>query len=341
MNSTATVSAALFGEVCRVGRSMGYALPAQSQPACAGARVPLYALHRSLGELRRQSGDDDIGLRAGRMLNPTCFAITGYLVMAGPTLLDALPRISRFQRLVADGVKLDVAVDTDALHLHWQFGGLDQPREFIDLLMSGVRYFGVWLLGDEPPLLQAAFTYPRPRDQSLHEAIFGSSLQFGSERNGFSLARRWLAVPLCTADASLVPLLEKHARQLLAAFRRNSGLAAISQAVIELIPDGEVGVGRVAQRLAKSTRSLQRELRAHGTTFHRLLQELRMEMANDYLASSELSLQEIAARLGYREQSSFCHAYRNWTGRAPGDARRCLSAEQRSSARIGQSPIGR
>lgn len=341
MNNTATVSAALYGEVCRVGRSMGYALPAGSPPAYAGSRVPLYALHRTLAELRRQSGDDDIGLRVGRLLNPACFAITGYLVMAGPTLLDALPRISRFQRLVADGVTLDVAVDAQALHLHWQWGAADPPREFIDLLMSSVRYFGVWLLGDEPPLLQAGFTYPPPKHLSLHEAIFGPSLQFGSERNGFSLARRWLAVPFCTADASLVPLLEKHARQLLAVFRRDSGLAAISQAVIELIPGGEVGVGRVAERLAKSTRSLQRELRAHGTTFHRLLQELRMEMANDYLASSEFSLQEIAGRLGYREQSSFCHAYRNWTGRAPGDARRCLSAEQRPSEPIRQSPIGR
>ena len=26
--------------------------------------------------------------------------------------------------------------------------------------------------------------------------------------------------------------------------------------------------------------------------------------------------------LGYREQSSFCHAYRQWTGRAPSETRR-------------------
>lgn len=321
MTAAATVSRALYDEVARVGRAMGYA-PVVSATGRDGARVPIFALLHLLDDLRRQSGDPDIGLRIGRLLNPACFAVTGYLVMAGPTLLDALPRISKFQRLVADGVELGIDLDDRALHLGWRFAAADHPREFIDLLMAGVRYFGVWLLGDEPPLFEVRFTYPQPVSIDLHREIFGTGVAFGQRQDGFALERRWLRAPFCTADASLVPLLESHAAQLLAALRRDGGLAAISQAIVELIPAGNVSLGAVAARLGKSARTLQRELRAHRTTFNRLLQELRMELANDHLAHSDMSLQDIAVRLGYREQSSFCHAYRQWTGRAPGEARR-------------------
>ncbi len=321
MTATATVSRALYGEVCRIGRAMGY--PSVSSTADGDrTRVPLFALLRVLEDLRRQGGDDDIGLRIGRLLNPACFAVTGYLVMAGPTLLDALPRISKFQRLVADGVELGIALDDRALRLTWHFITVEQPRAFIDLLMAGVRYFGVWLLGDEPPLIDVAFSYEKPACTDLHRELFGSGVRFGARHDGFALDRAWLRAPFCTADASLVPLLESYAAQLLAALRRDGGLAGISQAMVELIPTGDVSVAAVAARFGKSARTLQRQLRANRTTFNRLLQELRMDLANDHLARSDLSLYDIALRLGYREQSSFCHAYRQWTGRAPGDARR-------------------
>jgi AraC-like DNA-binding protein len=320
-----TVSQALFDEVCRAAAGLGYGTPGQRERREHG-RVPVHELLRYLAELRQRSRDPDIGLRLGRALNPRCFAVTGYLVMAGPTLLQALPRIARYQRLVADGIALDVAENDQHVRLGWRFECVRPSPELADLLMSGVRYFGAWLLGSEPPLDQVRFAYPPRACTALHREVFGPDLDFGAPESGFSLARRWFEQPIRTGDDSLVPLLETYAEQLLGILRHNSGLAAISEVMLRLIPRGEVEITTVAAQLGRSPRSLQRTLRVNGTSFHRLLQELRLRLAHEYFGDAELTLGEIAARLGYHEQSSFCHAYRQWTGRSPGDARKARDA---------------
>lgn len=323
MSSSAAVTASLYDEVRRISAAMGYTHRSTLASRRFG-RVPLDALTRDLTDVREQAGDPDIGLRIGRLLNPSCFSIMGYLVMAGPTMLEAIPRIAQFQRLLCDGAKLDAVVIDDAVYLNLSFPDCTPTRELIDLLMSGIRCFGISLLGIEPPLINVRFSYAQPTATELHKDIFGSSIQFGSESSALSLSRPWLTTELSTADASIAPLLEAHAMRLLEALGKPRTLNDVSTVILQFIPDGQVSIAAVAKRLNRTSRNLQRQLQAHGTTFNRLLQELRMELANTYLADRSLCLLEISTLLGYQEQSSFCHAYRQWTGRAPSDARRAL-----------------
>jgi AraC-like DNA-binding protein len=73
----------------------------------------------------------------------------------------------------------------------------------------------------------------------------------------------------------------------------------------------------VAQKLAVSTRTLHRRLKKDGTTFQKVLDDLREELARHYLASSDYSSAEIAFLLGYEEPNSFYRAFRVWTGQTP------------------------
>jgi AraC-like DNA-binding protein len=319
-----TVSESLYVEVGRAAVRMGYPLDDRSGDGrrLLSRRLPLAALVRLLDDLESLSGDPAIGLRVGRLLGPSAFGIPGYMAMAGPTLLESLPRVIGYQRLVADGVALRFAIDREAVGFHLEYADPTVPRTLSDLMMASVRCFGSWLLGTTPPLAAVSFRYGTPADMLLYEDIFGCQPTFGAGQDGFVLARAWLDLPLRTAEASLGPLLEAQAARLLAAFRGDNYVATVSQMIVDLLPVGEVGMSTVAEQLHASPRTLQRRLQAHGMTFNRLLQEVRMQLANRYLADAELSLQDIAGRLGYQEHSSFCHAYRQWTGRAPSAARR-------------------
>jgi AraC-like DNA-binding protein len=73
----------------------------------------------------------------------------------------------------------------------------------------------------------------------------------------------------------------------------------------------------VAKRLGMSTRTLKRRLADQGTTFSHVLDELRRQRALLLLANRELSINEIAGRLGYTEAANFTRAFRRWTGRTP------------------------
>jgi AraC-like DNA-binding protein len=319
-----TVSHSLFAEVGRAAEKMGYRQPVArwARQRAFERRVPLDALTGFLADLEHDSGDAAIGLRLGRLLGPSAFGIAGYIAMAGPTLIEALPRVIGYQRLVADGLSLRAETDAQTVRLHLEYATVAIPRALSDLLMAGVRCFGAWLLGCEPPLTQVSFRYAQPADTTPHEEVFGRLPQFAAAEDGFGLELAWFHTPLRTGEASLGPLLEAQAARLLAALRNENFVTTVSQLIVDLLPAGAVGISAVADGLHASPRTVQRRLQAHGLTFNRLLQEVRMDLANRYLADGQISLQDIAGRLGYSEHSSFCHAYRQWTGRPPSAARR-------------------
>lgn len=73
----------------------------------------------------------------------------------------------------------------------------------------------------------------------------------------------------------------------------------------------------VAHDLTMSARTLQRRLRAEGTTFQSVLESTRESLARHYLAESELSAGEISFLLGYADPRSFYRAVQAWTGLTP------------------------
>ncbi|MFN8644970.1 MAG: AraC family transcriptional regulator ligand-binding domain-containing protein, partial [Candidatus Binatia bacterium] len=292
-----SVARALFDEVGRVAADMGYRVD-DAGPTPPARRLHLRALLTRLADLERQSGDPSIGLRLGRQLAPVAVGVPGYLAMAGPTLLDALPRVMACQQLVAEGVRLRFVPDDDVVRFHLAHPGVAPRRVLSDLLVSAMRVFGVWLLGSQPPLSDVWFHYPRPADRPGYEELFGVAPRFGAADDGFALARAWVSAPLRTAEASLVPVLQAQATRLLASIREDAFLAGVSEVVVDRFASGEAAdVGAVAGRLHTSPRTLQRRLRDHGLTFNRLVQEVRRDLAERYLADERLSLVEVAGLL--------------------------------------------
>lgn len=323
-----SVARALYDEVARAANAMGYHTAAcgAAAPPAPEQRLPLDALLRLLADIERRSGDPHIGLRLGRALRPAAVGVPGYLAMAGPTLLDALPRVMEYQRLVADGVSLRVATAGDELRFHITYQDVPPSRALSDLLVAATRFFGAWLLGSEPPLAAVWFHYPQPSRATAHREVLGSLPRFAAGDDGFALARSWFSEPLRTAEASLVPVLEAQAGRLLARLGEDGFVNRVADAIAAQLDAGQpAGMADVAARLETAPRSLQRHLRARSTTFNRVLQQVRLQLADRYLTDARLSLIEIAGRLGYQEQSSFCHAYRQWTGHAPSAARRAAT----------------
>ena len=63
-------------------------------------------------------------------------------------------------------------------------------------------------------------------------------------------------------------------------------------------------------------RTLQRRAR-EGTTFEAIKDEVRRDLAQQYLSQPELPLTQITALLGYSEQSAFGRSCRRWFDMTP------------------------
>ena len=84
----------------------------------------------------------------------------------------------------------------------------------------------------------------------------------------------------------------------------------------------ELSLDEIARRIASSRRQLQRAYaEIGGTTFREHLTRVRMEQAAGLLTDRELTVREVARRVGYRQPAQFAKAFRRHIGAAPSDYR--------------------
>ena len=88
------------------------------------------------------------------------------------------------------------------------------------------------------------------------------------------------------------------------------------------LASGDVTIDQVAGVLGSSARSIQRRLNEERTTFQRVLDDLRKDLASQYLEDRSHPIAEIALLLGFSDQTTFHRAFVRWTGRTPGEVRR-------------------
>ena len=70
-----------------------------------------------------------------------------------------------------------------------------------------------------------------------------------------------------------------------------------------------------------SRRTLQRRLKAEKTSFQKILQEVRADLAVRYLSDRRLKALEVAMLLGYNNFSSFTTAFKSWYDMPPAEYR--------------------
>ena len=80
-----------------------------------------------------------------------------------------------------------------------------------------------------------------------------------------------------------------------------------------------------------SVRPLTRKLAERGTSLRAIVDAVRTELARSrrYLLEEQVSIDEIARRLGFSEASAFNHAFKRWFGLGPTEFRRELGSRAR------------
>jgi len=96
---------------------------------------------------------------------------------------------------------------------------------------------------------------------------------------------------------------------------------SLRAAIVVALSEGRPLEQGVAARLGISTRTLQRRVGLRGTTFTRLVRDIRREAACEMLASTQMPLTAIAATLGFSALSSFSRFFRRCYGISPSEFR--------------------
>jgi AraC-like DNA-binding protein len=238
-----------------------------------------------------------------------------------PTVESAIQKVARYHGLLADFIELRLTQQSDYAYLSWEpvQGDVALDRQHSESIAVMLASLFRGLTEDGIHLIEVRFDHPRPDDPAEHRRVLRCPVVFGWPRNELVIRRQDLSLPIFLANPELLDVLERYAQNLLERLHRPDTWAGrATRSLGKILARGEKpSIDAVAFDLALSTRHLQSQLKAEGTAYRQLLDQVRKELAMDYLKRAEMSMCDIAFLLGFSEQSAFTHAFRRWTGSSP------------------------
>lgn len=288
------------------------------------ARVSQAQFARLLRTLRRALRDELWGL-TDRPLPPGSFARCAAQLLRCATLEQALREGFAYYHLLLDEVvpRLVVAQGVAQVRIvpRAEVPAPDARREFGRRTLLFYTFgLASWLVARRVPLLQVDYTSATASGESSR--IYQTPIRAGQPHLGFSFESRWLALPVVQSPQSLHEFLAQAPGNLLTRYRDG---ASTSERIRRLLRPhlGEElpALEDVARALGSTAPTLRRRLADEGRGYQALKDELRRDAAIACLTEPGLTLIDVANRVGFSEASTFCRAFKKWTGVAPGEYR--------------------
>ncbi|MES2153232.1 MAG: AraC family transcriptional regulator [Pseudomonadota bacterium] len=266
------------------------------------------------------SGDAHFGLHVGERVKLGTYSVYGLILLSCRDFGQAFEQTIRYEQLAHDLGRSALHLDGAQAQYEWISNFPGATRHLVESVFAGIRVFTSWLAGVELPAARLEFGHAGAADGAEYLRLFGVMPAFGAQSNAVAFDARLLAWPVPNADVGLYPVLQQHAEQLLGQRRFGEAgvVAQVHAAIIRNLAHDRVRLALIADELKLSPRTLQRKLSEAGASFQQVLDQARHALALDYLRQPGLSLVDIAFLLGYREQSAFTHAFKDWAGVNPG-----------------------
>jgi AraC-like DNA-binding protein len=260
-----------------------------------------------------------IGFEVGYRVHVTNLHAIGYSWLASATLREAMERLVRYQHLISTAADMDLTQVDEQVQLQ-----ID-PSPGIDL-------------GDDAAFtaviqMTRELTYPEFRPVSVHmmrpeppcaaelRRFFQCPVHYGADLDKILFTTDSVDEPVKRNNPALAQASEEVAREYLANMDKKDAVARARVAIIDHLPDGEPSRKAVASELAMSERTLARRLSDRDYTFSALVDEVRGQLAKEYLRQSRFSVTDVAFLLGFSDQSNFARAFKRWTTESPSEFR--------------------
>jgi len=310
-------------------------LDPQSLVATDG-RIPVEPALRTWRVAAELCGDPYFGLTLLDHLHSEYMSLFGLALYGSATFGDALRRLARFFPVVNQQAALELLEDGARMRVCFvvpsaaEVEHLRHPTEYLlaVLLAIGRRITGAALVPAKVAFRHAApAASGAPGGLAPYERVFGIAPCFDQPGYELVLDRAALDTPTLAPSSALTQLAERQVRRLhdeLPPIETFSG--RVRRVILEELQLGEPTLGRLAERLRMSERTLQRRLGSAGTSVQALVDEVRRELSLRQLAESNRSIAEISYHLGFAEVRAFHRAFKRWTGSTPGMYRKTQAA---------------
>lgn len=288
-----------------------------------GAALPMRQFFGLFEWFAREAGDDMFGIFAAEALEPESYGPFVTYALQGETLRTALIRIARGVRLHQSCSTMHLteargfATWTYSVDLPLMFGRHHHAIHTLLQMLAGMAQY----LGFEPEILECGVEAESYGKRNALEDRLGVPIQWSSSSNYVRFPAHLLNLPSGTDRRTETPVsyldLLRYARSAPPKTAREKAKIILLQGLESSTTTADL----VARQLNIGVRTLQRRLDLEGTSFSRILEEVRREHARKLIDEGHLPLWQISDLLGYSDPAHFTRAYRRWHGHPPSQPR--------------------
>lgn len=307
----------------------------------ARGRVPAAQFVALTKALWTALDDELLGLCSAPLRVGTFAMMAHAVVHCSPDLRTAVRRADRFYRLFPAGPRFCLSEHAAAARVEFDLSDYDDPDRFAaESLLIVWHRSASWLIRRRIDLHGVELGYPAPPHALEYGLLYGTTCRFDAPATAVTFDRALLDQPVVQDEAALRAFLRRAPWDILARMDYGQEVSAqvrrlLNQALGE--PAALPGPQQVAARLAISPQTLRRRLSAEGTSFQRVRDQLRRDVAVSALVRADTSIEELSERLGFSEPSAFHRAFRRWTGATPRSYQGSYQRSYRDAGLIGFS----
>lgn len=276
------------------------------------------------------SGCDHIGLLLGRNATLGNTGPLRFVMLNAPTVRAAIEALMAFGPIWYPAIALTMHQEAEyarfSVAIRRACAGDDQI--LTGYLAANVRILQI-VLGQTWHPVSVRVAHRTPASVAPFRSFFGCPVYFDQGVNEVWFPRELLGQTrrALTADVELDTFLRTQLAELRS---KDDFVGQVRETIRSLLPRGECTAERAAALFHLHRQTLHRHLARRGTTFEQLVEQVRRELAEQLLTSTELSVAEASGLLGYGSQSSFTRAFRRWFGATPQRWR--IDARERAAA---------
>jgi AraC-like DNA-binding protein len=287
-----------------------------------GSRFPRHKVNALWKKISEIVDDPCFGLGVVSHWHPSNYGALGYAMLSSPTLRAMLRRVERYGAALSTDRFFRLREHDDVVEVVLT---QSPSLEYVPAQEDGAlaRVMGHCRLNYQQELvpLEVTLTHSAPDCRARYEEFFQAPVRFNSRLSTISFSLETLIRILPGRDEQMTAMTDEAIVAYLIAIKEERFINQVERAILKRLPCGNITDSRVAADLFMSSRTLQRKLQAEKTTFKKIVNRVRLEVAQKYIRTGSISMTELAFLLGFSESSAFSRAFKKWCGMTPSQYR--------------------
>ncbi|MCG6975244.1 MAG: AraC family transcriptional regulator [Acidiferrobacterales bacterium] len=285
----------------------------------AGSRYPMIKVTRLWQRAVELTSNECFGLQTATFWHPTTAHALGYTWLASDNLREAFLRLQRYVHIFNDItiIRIHEHPGEYVVELTGEIKDEDVATEAIDAGIATIVQMCRASMGEGFCPIRVELQRDPPGCVDKFNEFFRAPIRFNGDINAVYMDTALVRRGLPESNKELALANEKVAIDYLSRLKSSDTSIKAAKVLIDKLPDGAITADQVANELHLSPRTFQRRLKGENTSFSKLMDDVRKELATNYMQGTDKSVTEITYLLGFAETSTFSRAFKRWTGQSP------------------------